>query len=526
MATISAKKWQQRFDGIWKMADAGHTAGLNNARAFRSDVEKAFADGEMDADLWSALMHNCSSILVNFGKRKKKRNIVQEGIDCAQVVLDHGTSAGREADLTFNVANGLLNLVDLEFEIESAPAAKKAKTPFMLRHKESLREARVMMNRVGRDEATSGQTRGTALCNLANALDDSGRWVEAYQVYVDALEADPTNGNAAGNLAALLSRRIRAGRGLLGHYAAIHDHYLAIAKSLRHRTIQIAGVETADRWDATEFFDDHGHMEHGGDEFDAYQQWIKRHRLALALSVEGLGSDDPRWDSALPDSVAVLPGEPDPPLIIAAMNVLKGEFLAVRRLAFEGEQKLFESTFAQHPSDSGVYASTLDGSLYGEPTAMLVLAQRATLDLLDKIAVAANDHFKTGDRPGGVEFRKFWFNRGKNVIKPGLPSGAEIPASIALAELSFDEDSEGLYPNARVLRNAGTHRLVRVTHGEATGITDDAHSSVSMDELIAASHESLQVARAAYLYLIDLVADGEDETGSVNLRGLPLPNQD
>lgn len=98
------------------------------------------------------------------------------------------------------------------------------------------------------------ETRGMALCNLGNHLDGSGRWAEAYTAYADALEADPTNGNAAGNIAEPLRRRLGRRVDRRGHLAAVYDKYVAMAKSLRQRTVEVAdaAAAAADRWDALE----------------------------------------------------------------------------------------------------------------------------------------------------------------------------------------------------------------------------------------------------------------------------------
>jgi tetratricopeptide (TPR) repeat protein len=106
---------------------------------------------------------------------------------------------------------------------------------YRLAHLDGLREPQMLYRRIGADQLAPAETRGMALCNLGNPLDDSGRWVEAYTAYADALAADPTNGNAAGNIAEL---RRRLGRRVdqRGHLAAVYDKYVATARSLRERT--------------------------------------------------------------------------------------------------------------------------------------------------------------------------------------------------------------------------------------------------------------------------------------------------
>ncbi|KQQ65398.1 hypothetical protein ASF63_15800 [Microbacterium sp. Leaf320] len=174
-----------------------------------------------------------------------------------------------------------------------------------------------------------------------------------------------------------------------------------------------------------------------------------------------------------------------------------------------------------------MYADTLDMSLYGEPPARLILAQRATLDLLDKIAVAANDHFGTGMSPRKVTFANFWCEARTGRLREGLPVPQELAsAAVALAELAFDIDGVGLYPEAKTLRNAGTHRLVHLTYDSPTGVTELAHSSIDAQALVHAAHQSLRVARAAIIYFIDLVEDQQERFyDRESLVTLPLPDQ-
>lgn len=521
------RDFDREFDSAWAHAEAGHTVGLTKARALRQEIDDAYEQNLLSKVDWVAYQYGLSSLLINFGKRKRQLATLREGKDCAAQALVESPDTALLGELTYNHANADAGILDLDRKTErDLPDRSRPRTRFELRFKDVLRSLRTAYRDAGESRTTTPDIRASALCNLANYLDDSGRWVEAYEAYVEAFTIDPTNGNAWGNAAELLRRRIIIGRGMIGHYAALHDEYLANAKSLRHRTIEIAGIAVADRYDAMPFYNDHGHVRHGGDELDPYQSWIVKHRLALTTAVEGLGSDSPRWDDAAPGGVYVGPGEPDPPRIFISLNVLKADFLTARRLAYTGERQLRAYADRQHPDDTGVYASTLDSAIYGEPSAMLVLAQRSTLDLLDKLAVAANDHFGAGRSPNTVNFRGFWCDYGQNKINKALHHSDSATAALALSELAYDIDDGGLYPLAKTLRNAGTHRIIRVNDGSPVDVTDATHSTVTAEVLIASTHESLMVARAAYLYLIDLIADGEMAAGHSNAIQLGLPTQE
>jgi hypothetical protein len=61
---------------------------------------------------------------------------------------------------------------------------------------------------------------------------------------------------------------------------------------------------------------------------------------------------------------------------------------------------------------------------------------------------------------------------------------------------------------------------VHVTSGQATGPTKDTFSSVDVQELAQATMSALWVARAAYLYLVDLV-ESQVPTGRVVTARVP-----
>ena len=145
--------------------------------------------------------------------------------------------------------------------------------------------------------------------------------------------------------------------------------------------------------------------------------------------------------------------------------------------------------------------------------------------MLDKIAVTANEHFSSGLTPARVEYSRYWRDSRTGQLRPQLGSGGEgRRCLLALAELAGDLSEDGMYPNARLLRNAGTHRLVHATTGEPTGPTQDTFSTVNMPELQTSTIEALQVSRAAYLYFVDLI-DSQHSASEGATGTCRLPNQ-
>ena len=497
-------------------------SALANLRALEAEASTA----GMTADERWSLTFTLSSVMINLASDAGSVGDLRSGVEWATRLLDDDETPGPLVpQAAYNRATGLTEIFAAEEACSREPGAPDSASPaYRLEHIDGLREPRMLYRRVGSDLLAPPEARGRALCNLGNILDDSGRWVEAYAAYADALQADPTNGNAAGNIAELLRRRLGRRVDQRGHLAAVYDKYAAMAQSLRERTVEVAGASAADRWDALELTGSRGHLEHVGDHLDPYQAWIVRHRLALVASVEGLGSDSPQWDTASVSGIVISAGEQVPD-VFGALNVLKAEFLVARRLAFQGQRMHADAPGRQHPGDPGLYTDTLDGALYGEPPALLLLAQRSALDVLDKIAVTANEHFSTGLSPSRVEYSRDWRDPQTGQPRPQLGPGDQgLRCLLALAELAGDLTGDSMYPSARLLRNAGTHRLVHATTSEPTGPTQDTFSTVNMPELQSATIEALQVARAAYLYFVDLI-DSQLSPPEGSADTFQLPNQ-
>jgi hypothetical protein len=508
---------RHRLDELAVQLDTAPKAVLQELTQIMCEFRRAQINSGVSTRQLHGLLLLLSSLQVDAANRMGSVEALKLGITWAEEVRGASETEERLAVLAgYNIANGLLAIVELDLkEYDQKPSTKAGlkKAPFKLQRREDLRRIRGLLHQATQSQVISPLERSRAFTNLGNVLDESSRWVEAYESYSQALSAFPFNGNAAGNAAELLLRRMRRGGGLPGHYAAIYNDYVLRARALRLYTVAIAGEAAAARWDKLPLFESVGHHSHEGNVVDEYQQWISRHRLALSGAIEGLGSDNPRWDDAQPPGVFARADSPSMPAIFSAMNILKAEYLVARRLVFDGELQLlalFREDENAEAYDTGSYVYTSEYELYGQAPAKLILAQRAAVDILDKVAVAANLHFHTGLKPAVINFRNYWFDRGsgalrKKIPRPAKPTGAS--ALLALAELSYDMDIEGLYSEATALRNAGTHRLVYLHLLEPGGVSEEAQNTVGLFELIDGCHETLQIIRSAYLYLLDLLAE-------------------
>jgi hypothetical protein len=139
------------------------------------------------------------------------------------------------------------------------------------------------------------------------------------------------------------------------------------------------------------------------------------------------------------------------------LNVMKSDFLAARYLAYQA----LSGTFPE----SGLYLDTLDYAVYGVVQSMLSLAQRACIDVLDKVAVATTDYFAIPGSPRVVYFTNRWFadsQKGQPLVwhpslRPHIDKGNT--AMIALAEISLDLGEGGALHRKKAFRHSSTHRF-------------------------------------------------------------------
>ena len=347
-----------------------------------------------------------------------------------------------------------------------------------------------------------------AFTNLGVLLWGAHRWVEAYDAYQQALSRDPTNAVAALNSAKALLHSVERGIGDRSVLLAVARGHLGRAQELKSRLQQLAGVRAV-----TDLEDTLAKLPAAGQEspppclseLQGYERFVAENRLALSPTVEGLDTTLTRWDSLKIRSVTEPIGTDDRiPAIFAMFNVLKSDFLVSRFLSYWPT--------AEAIPDTAVYHDTLDYALYGTKTAALVAAQRTCIDMLDKLAVAASDYLGIPGAPHQIYFKSRWFGK---TVRDSVPQWEPTVAAairegnhalVALSEISWDIVS-GFLKIKQSWRNACTHRFM-VLHDIAMG--DSRKSEYvdhwPLDEFRAGLIESLQLARSALLYLVEMVA--------------------
>lgn len=435
-----------------------------------------------------------AAILVDAGSLAGDKPAVEEGVELFKGLLNKYPG---QAEGHYNLGNGLVALASL--------------TPFTnldwyLATADMRRDARKHYRR-----ALSLQRRGelssVVLTNLGNSLWKAHRWAEAYDAYSHALQRDASNGVAATGAAKVLLRCIQHGIGDRDILLAVAARHLRVAKQNPRRIAELAGGRaTRVLAKLLQSSTPTGQLPDLSRASD-YERFVADHRLALSPTIEGLDTSLKRWDSICIETMTEPMGaDSGVPPLFAMLNILKSDFLVARHLTYQA--------LSCPMPESGLYFDTLDYATYGVVPSMLCLAQRACLDLLDKLAVAATEFF-------GIIARKVYFwNRWFTDRKKGQPLSwhpqlrDEIhrgnTAVVAMAELSLDLSEGGGLHLMKDFRNSSTHKFT-VLHdlGSEPGRESKYVKHCAVDQFKLHLLESLQLARAAVLYFVEIVAIAE-----------------
>jgi len=366
------------------------------------------------------------------------------------------------------------------------------------------------------------------LTNLGNVLDSAHRWIEAYECYREALIVYPQNGTASGNAAQLLNRI--APNDTLGHqthlielaqHHAQHakdnlDTVKELAGELAVATYQILPADIASPSAIPQI-----------DTTSEYETFIARNRLYLAPILDGLAHNRRRWDDVhVRLLIERIETGPEVPPVIAMVNELKADYLVARDLLYQGLKN------PPANDDTGRYLDTLDYASYGKQSSRLVLAQRSSLDLLDKIAVAINEHFNLAMLSDRVTFINIWRERpAADNWRPRLRQILEVgnPGLIALSDIAADLLEKGpheeppLLSAERAARNTGTHRFT-VLHDMTAGAYR-ASKAIDHHDLRAfqkMSLRTLKLARAALLYFLEAIFFDSAANRDASVASTPL----
>lgn len=359
-----------------------------------------------------------AGIFIDAGAALGLPDLVHEGVE---LLKRHEGTAADKGDVTYNIANGLRALADLDV---------RPSLEWFLATRGTRREAREKFSQAAERTRVDAPSLATqALTNLGNALLRASRWCEALDAFSDALRVDPSNGVAAGQMTHLLHRLAHRRVSDPELLVELAGSYARVAQENSDVVKRIAG-EAAVRYYAR-FPANAAPLPRSPVDLAPRERFVADHRLALVPLSEAVAWSKRCYDTVHISSIVepVKGGDPRVPPAFAMFNVLKADYLLARDLAF--------AAHADDTRDTGSYMDTLDYATYGRTSARWRLAQRAAFDLLDRVASLLNQYLELGLPPHKADFDTIWVQRGSEVRwRPQiLAAMAEQPRDVQNASM-------------------------------------------------------------------------------------------
>ncbi|MBT9539832.1 LA2681 family HEPN domain-containing protein [Thiobacillus sp.] len=370
--------------------------------------------------------------------------------------------------------------------------------------------------------------------NLANALNHAGRFVEAIELWDQAISEHPSFSMAIGNRALALYWYARYLNDGTTQDLFLKESYVSfrLAASIGveghaqpHIQAWVTHLGNAANWDTVN--PKVPRFRKGTSKVERqYRNWCVQNRLVLS-PVNDLSRD---WvslqDSLTLPAITFTAREASAtlPEAYAIFNQLKQEYVSARYLVFEAIQ---EQSKPLHFADRGVVLyDALDYRYYRLWIEKLKMAFLSAHAIFDKIAYLINDYWKLELGVRGVNFNLIWYaDTSKSKIADRFASSDNWPLR-GLFWLSKDfsyktkSDRAVVDPEAKILheiRNHIAHKYLRVhdhtLYGTAEARARHGHDQsfpVSDLELKEQSIKLLKLVRSALIYLSAAVTHEEN----------------
>ncbi len=390
--------------------------------------------------------------------------------------------------------------------------------------------------------------------NLANALNNVGRFAEAVELWDEVLEEYPLFSMAHGN----------KGYGLSWYAKALYDNghqSLFLNQSRKHllAALRLDGLEshavegftqTLERiesyadWDSFDFSYKQESFGRSKKE-KRYRLWSLENRLFLNplndTEILEIASNDVLTFPSIVIGINEKTEKDEViPIFYGIYNQLKQDYVSSRYILFEGIEE--SETYTTHFSDRKVLLySTLDYRRYGLWIEKIKMSYLSSYSIFDKIAYLINIYFKFGIPNNRVNFRTIWYVKSdpKKGLNPELKKSKNWPL-LGLYWLSKDlyykESSDlmkALEPDAQeinTIRNHIAHKYLTVHHDDIwkarqhRELNDNLLSyPVGDKELIRKTLKLLKLVRNALVY-VSLSAHWNEEEKPRDKKDILFPS--
>lgn len=242
----------------------------------------------------------------------------------------------------------------------------------------------------------------------------------------------------------------------------------------------------------------------------AYRRWCLEHRLFLN-PLNDLGSHPiAAHDYLMLPSLTVPFSEEAMPAIIGLYNQMKQEFAFARFLLFEGKED--EQSDRLHFADRRLRLhNTLDDARFSMATEKQRTSFRLAYSVLDKVGYLINSYWQLGTEPHRVGFRSVWYDQTSDTPKLHTRFKSHLNWPLHglfwLSKDLFDDNFQRVTnPDAQslsIIRNHLEHKYLQVHESRVPHdpIAGSLGYSISNNDFASKALRLLKIARAAMIYL-------------------------
>lgn len=443
-----------------------------------------------------------AAVLIDGGADLRKPHLVREGVGILEA-LESRLPSGSEATFHYNLGNGYAYLGTRE----------RGKGPGT---RPSLETAISHL-----DESLQYSDRVDTRTNLAGALIDHGRWIEACDELREVLERNPDHHNAlAKHGSALMGIHNWTARhdGLLISSLMDHDRAATLAVGDRafvesyRRVVDRLRKQVAPRSPAAK-------------QKTSFQKWVWSTRLALnPCPLCGLESPSAFDLYPLASRLEGAVRRPTTDELLDLLNTICRNYASARWVLYSATGRA-----AHLPSDHVITLAGSTGADHRLSVGLLMTATAGFYSLLDQIGYALNAYFHLGHtKPSRLHLDTVWSRPGKPARFPATRADIHprllrlaTPAVAALYHLTASfQHGKGRYRTLRKLRNHLQHRIVLATRGESGS---KYYESITVVELTSQAFLMGRLAKAAIWYVAAAFLEGErDRLHRAQRKGVPV----
>lgn len=446
------------------------------------------------------------------------------------LLVEEITGGYTRCSILYNAANGYSSLYSLK---------KRKGEEVIPPNDKDLRRAKSLYRQAIEDLGNSEPSFASqVLINYGNCLSQFGRFIDAIEYYERAIQTDPTNGMAAGNLGIELERAAR----IMGCY---RHEYIALAYDFLKQALGPNMHLRFGSYQAVKDFQSRlARLEH----------FINAHKKPVLPPKPTKAHHDNKSQkdyiqfcisnglflNAWAGNKELSPGIIDDisfggittpasnnhlvPELLKTLNEIKESYSTARYLYFLSQGK---ATTLDTASQTTIYFNNSDFSINGIYTGLCKTAYSHAFDVLDKVARIINTYFGIGEQRS-----TFW-----NIFAEKQSQGEthEIrfiarkticdthnPSMYALADLCID-----YFENAKVDLKTIDLRRNRITHDYLnvklyTAKDDNKESVISLDGLKQQTKDVLRLAKYAVLYVVSSINIAEMQKKEIDEHIMPI----